>query len=89
MLSSPFLIGKVLCIVAGDQTSAEIFHSRIKLATLFVCFHSVMYYNYAGGVVATKKETFMKINGYANSYWGWGNEDDDFSARYVTVKTNK
>jgi predicted glycosyltransferase involved in capsule biosynthesis len=44
-----------------------------------------MYYNYAGGVVATKKETFMKINGYANSYWGWGNEDDDFSARYVCI----
>lgn len=43
--------------------------------------YHVMYYNYAGGVVATKKETFMKINGYANSYWGWGNEDDDFSAR--------
>ncbi|XP_071148075.1 beta-1,4-galactosyltransferase 3-like [Mytilus edulis] len=43
--------------------------------------YHVMYYNYAGGVVATKKETFVRINGFANSYWGWGNEDDDFSAR--------
>lgn len=42
---------------------------------------SVMYYNYAGGVVAMNKHNFRKINGYSNLYWGWGNEDDDFSAR--------
>ena len=40
-----------------------------------------MYYNYAGGVIAMNKENFRRINGYANVYWGWGNEDDDFSAR--------
>ena len=40
-----------------------------------------MYYNYAGGVVSINRENFFKINGYANDYWGWGSEDDDFSAR--------
>lgn len=44
-----------------------------------------MYYNYAGGVIAMKKDVFKVINGYANSYWGWGNEDDDLSARYETL----
>ncbi|KAK3082960.1 hypothetical protein FSP39_010088, partial [Pinctada imbricata] len=43
--------------------------------------YHVMYYNYAGGVIAMKREVFRKINGYANTYWGWGNEDDDISAR--------
>ena len=43
--------------------------------------YHVMYYNYAGGVIAMNKHNFKRINGYANSYWGWGNEDDDFSAR--------
>lgn len=43
--------------------------------------YHVMFYNYAGGVAAMKKETMVKINGYPNSYWGWGNEDDDMSAR--------
>ncbi|XP_005097538.1 beta-1,4-galactosyltransferase 1 [Aplysia californica] len=43
--------------------------------------YHVMYYNYAGGVIAMNKQNFRRINGYANSYWGWGNEDDDFSAR--------
>ena len=44
-----------------------------------------MYYNYAGGVIAMKRDVFKVINGYANSYWGWGNEDDDLSARCVQV----
>ena len=26
---------------------------------------------------------FQGINGYPNSYWGWGNEDDDLGARYI------
>lgn len=36
-------------------------------------FH-VMFYNYAGGVVAVNKRNFIDVNGYANNYWGWGNE---------------
>lgn len=45
--------------------------------------YHVMYYNYAGGVIAMNRENFQRINGYSNSYWGWGNEDDDFSARIM------
>ena len=40
-----------------------------------------MYYNYAGGVVAINKKNMYKVNGFSNHYWGWGKEDDDFSAR--------
>lgn len=43
-------------------------------------FH-LRYYNYAGGVVAVGSHNFKRINGFANIYWGWGNEDDDFSSR--------
>ena len=50
-----------------------------------MCLGSVMYYNYAGGVIALNRENFHRINGYSNSYWGWGNEDDDFSARWDCV----
>ncbi|KAK7490885.1 hypothetical protein BaRGS_00017941 [Batillaria attramentaria] len=45
--------------------------------------YHVMFYNYAGGVIAMNRENFNRINGYSNSYWGWGNEDDDFSARIL------
>ncbi|KAK2171809.1 hypothetical protein NP493_1025g01039 [Ridgeia piscesae] len=45
--------------------------------------YHVMYYNYAGGVIAVNHENIFRVNGYSNVYWGWGNEDDDFSARTI------
>ncbi|KAL3998992.1 N-terminal region of glycosyl transferase group 7 family protein [Acanthocheilonema viteae] len=38
-----------------------------------------------GGVCAIKTEQFVKINGFSNSYWGWGGEDDDLSMRVTSV----
>ncbi len=32
---------------------------------------------YFGGVTLFPTETFEKINGYSNKYWGRGFEDDD------------
>jgi len=39
------------------------------------------YYSYFGGVTMFDTESFIKINGYANEYWGWGAEDDDIFNR--------
>ena len=41
------------------------------------------YDGYFGGVTLFDKESFVKINGYANDYWGWGAEDDDVLHRCV------
>ncbi|CAG9536664.1 unnamed protein product [Cercopithifilaria johnstoni] len=38
-----------------------------------------------GGVCAIRTEQFVKINGFSNSYWGWGGEDDDLSMRVTSV----
>ncbi|VDK85087.1 unnamed protein product [Litomosoides sigmodontis] len=38
-----------------------------------------------GGVCAMRTEHFLKINGFSNSYWGWGGEDDDLSMRVTSV----
>jgi predicted glycosyltransferase involved in capsule biosynthesis len=49
------------------------------------------YNNYFGGVTIFDRESFQKINGYANEFWGWGAEDDDVFNRCVDsgVKTSR
>ncbi|KAK3761737.1 hypothetical protein RRG08_010354 [Elysia crispata] len=58
-------------------------YARHLAAAIDEMRYHVMYYNYAGGVIAMNKHNFRKVNGYSNFYWGWGNEDDDFSARIM------
>lgn len=35
-----------------------------------------------GGVVVMTKTQMIKVNGYSNSFWGWGGEDDEMSHRF-------
>lgn len=37
-----------------------------------------------GGVTLIDKESFIKVNGYCNLYYGWGVEDNDFGLRCKT-----
>ncbi|CAI9591648.1 unnamed protein product, partial [Staurois parvus] len=43
--------------------------------------YSLPYKDYFGGVSALTPEQYEQLNGLSNNYWGWGGEDDDFSAR--------
>lgn len=43
--------------------------------------YRLVYPEYIGGVSLINKEHFEWINGFSNSYWGWGFEDDDFLYR--------
>lgn len=36
---------------------------------------------YFGGVVSFSKSDFRRINGYPNTFWGWGGEDDELQNR--------
>ncbi|XP_058239701.1 beta-1,4-galactosyltransferase 4 isoform X2 [Hemibagrus wyckioides] len=43
--------------------------------------YRLRYNGYFGGVTAMSKEQFAKVNGFPNTYWGWGGEDDDLRLR--------
>ena len=38
---------------------------------------------FMGSVISCNEESFKKVNGYPNHYWGWGNEDVDLTLRIL------
>ncbi|KAK4470830.1 hypothetical protein MN116_006347 [Schistosoma mekongi] len=46
------------------------------------------YRSLIGGVLKISIEHFIMINGYSNSYWGWGGEDDDLEIRLKASNIN-
>ena len=55
---------------------------------MFLIFYCRLpYENLVGGVFSLRTEHFRQLNGYSNSYWGWGAEDDDMSVRYSSSVT--
>lgn len=46
--------------------------------------YRLLYERYFGGVTALSKKQFRAVDGFANSFYGWGGEDDDLHHRYST-----
>lgn len=51
-----------------------------------VCTRYLDNRRYFGGVVAFNRADFETINGFPNTFWGWGGEDDEMYSRIVEVK---
>ena len=63
--------------------SKNVYH----LATNFISdsdYSKEVFQNYFGGVNLFPIESFKKINGYPNDYWGWGFEDDELFRRCIS-----
>ena len=38
---------------------------------------------YNGGGMVITREVFVEMNGFSNSFWAWGSEDDEFATRLL------
>jgi hypothetical protein len=57
------------------------FSPNVRHISKFVNNKQNEYDSYLGGVTIFSKQIFEKINGFSNSYNGWGYEDDDIRRR--------
>lgn len=67
--------------------SKNVYH----LATNFISdlnYSKEVFQKYFGGVNLFPIESFKKINGYPNDYWGWGFEDDELFRRCISNGIN-
>ncbi|XP_034562542.1 beta-1,4-galactosyltransferase 2-like [Notolabrus celidotus] len=79
-----FVFSDVDLVPLDDRNLYRCFDNPRHLAVAMdkFSFH-LPYDKYFGGVSSMSKEQFMKINGFPNTYWGWGGEDDDIYNRVV------
>lgn len=77
-----FVFSDVDLIPMDDRNIYACFSQPRHLSVSMDKFGFRLPYNqYFGGVSSMSKQQFLKINGFPNSYWGWGGEDDDIYNR--------
>lgn len=79
-----FVFSDVDLVPLDDRNLYRCFDNPRHLAVGMDKFNYNLPYNtYFGGVSALSKSQYLKINGFPNSYWGWGGEDDDIYKRVM------
>lgn len=77
-----FLFSDVDLVPMNDRNLYRCFDQPRHLAVAMDKFNfHLPYENYFGGVSSLSKDQYMKINGFSNTFWGWGGEDDDIYNR--------
>lgn len=77
-----FVFSDIDLVPMDDRNLYRCFDNPRHLAVAMDKFNFHLPYNgYFGGVSSLSKDQFLKINGFPNTYWGWGGEDDDIFRR--------
>ncbi|XP_076617095.1 beta-1,4-galactosyltransferase 1-like [Chaetodon auriga] len=79
-----FVFSDVDLVPMDDRNLYRCFNNPRHLAVAMDKFKFSLPYNtYFGGVSSLSKDQYLKINGFPNTYWGWGGEDDDIYKRII------
>ncbi|XP_061877990.1 beta-1,4-galactosyltransferase 1-like [Entelurus aequoreus] len=79
-----FVFSDVDLVPVDDRNLYTCFDSPRHLAVAIDKFQFSLPYNtYFGGVSSLSKEQYLKVNGFSNTFWGWGGEDDDIYNRII------
>lgn len=79
-----FVFSDVDLVPLDDRNLYRCFANPRHLAVAMDKFNFGLPYNtFYGGVSSLSKDQYIKINGFPNSFWGWGGEDDDIYKRIV------
>ncbi|XP_033494292.2 beta-1,4-galactosyltransferase 1-like [Epinephelus lanceolatus] len=77
-----FVFSDIDLIPMDDRNLYRCFDSPRHLSVAVDKFNfRLPYKTIFGGVSALSKKQFSKVNGFSNTYWGWGGEDDDLYTR--------
>ncbi len=77
-----FVFSDVDLVPMDDRNLYRCFDNPRHLSVAVDKFNFQLPYNTIfGGVSSLSKNQYLKINGFSNTYWGWGGEDDDISQR--------
>ncbi|TWW53804.1 Beta-1,4-galactosyltransferase 1 [Takifugu flavidus] len=79
-----FVFSDVDLVPMDDRNLYRCFESPRHLSVAIDKFNFQLPYNTIfGGVSSFSKQQFLTVNGYSNTYWGWGGEDDDMYKRII------
>lgn len=79
-----FVFSDVDLVPMDDRNTYGCFGQPRHLSVAIDKFHfKLPYMRSFGGVSSLSKQQYLTINGFSNSYWGWGGEDDDIANRVV------
>lgn len=84
-----FVFSDVDLVPMDDRNLYSCFDNPRHLAVAMDKFNFKLPYKaFFGGVSSLSKDQYLAINGFSNSYWGWGGEDDDIYNRITIKKMN-
>ncbi|KAM3592939.1 uncharacterized protein V6R79_002109 [Siganus canaliculatus] len=79
-----FVLSDVDLVPMDDRNLYKCFPNPRHLAVGMDKFNFQLPYNtFFGGVSSLSRDHFLRINGFPNTYWGWGGEDDDVYKRII------